>query len=221
MAYDNAEALGGRTVVSGESAPPQRVATDPAKRAMDLVLTLSALVFFAPLLVLISLAILIETRGPVLFCQQRGGLGGRPFCIFKFRTMRVVEEGGDVRQATRGDPRVTRVGAFLRKTSLDELPQLFNVLAGDMSLVGPRPHALSHDLQFAAQVPAYADRAGVRPGLTGLAQVSGCRGEVRSIEDVVRRVEYDVSYIETWSLMLDARILALTCLKVFFDDKAY
>jgi putative colanic acid biosysnthesis UDP-glucose lipid carrier transferase len=219
MAYDNSEVVG-RLEANAEARVPRAV-DDPVKRAMDVTLALLALIFFSPLLLLISLAIMIESPGPVLFSQARGGLGGRPFRIFKFRTMRVAEDGPEVRQATRQDPRVTRLGAFLRKTSLDELPQLINVLLGDMSLVGPRPHALCHDLEFAAVVPIYANRAAVRPGLTGLAQVSGCRGEVRSIDDVVRRVQHDVAYIDNWSLGLDLRILAATCVKVFFDDKAY
>ncbi|HEX7890923.1 MAG TPA: sugar transferase, partial [Ramlibacter sp.] len=157
---------------------PARVAFSRRKRAFDMVAACLALLVFLPLLLLIGVAIWMESEGPVLFRQQRTGLHGRPFRIYKFRTMRVTEDGADIRQAVRGDSRITPLGALLRKLSLDELPQLVNVLKGEMSIVGPRPHALAHDLVWRDRVPGYAGRFRTRPGLTGAAQVNGYRGEV-------------------------------------------
>jgi len=179
------------------------------------------ILFLLPGLLLIAALVAIDMGGPVLFTQQRGGIGGRPFRIYKFRTMRVAEDGPVVTQAAKQDPRVTALGAILRRTSIDELPQLINVLKGEMSLVGPRPHALAHDEAFAAVTPQYIRRMRARPGVTGLAQISGCRGEIRCPEDLIRRVECDVEYIENWSVGLDFRILAATCTRLFFDERAY
>ena len=191
------------------------------KRSTDLLVALAALLFLLPLLCMIALAIRAESRGPALFRQARGGLDGRAFVILKFRTMRVQESGYGVTQARRNDARVTRLGSILRKTSLDELPQLLNVLLGDMSLVGPRPHAISHDNHYGALLPTYKQRMRVRPGLTGAAQISGHRGETADDDAMVRRVERDVEYIERWTPALDFRILALTVIKVPFDNRAY
>ena len=181
------------------------------KSVEDFVLSAILLLLFAPLMALIALAVKADSAGPVFFRQKRLGWGGRTFEIWKFRSMRAHEpEGGVVRQARRGDPRVTRVGAFLRRTSLDELPQLFNVLRGEMSLVGPRPHAIQHDHEYAQHIAHYFARHNIKPGITGLAQVRGLRGETRELESMILRVESDIEYINSWSLWLDLTILVRT-----------
>lgn len=193
----------------------------PMKRLMDLVLSLFGLIFFAPLLSICCLAIWVETGGPVLFVQKRTGLHGKVFSIYKLRTMTAADDGAAVAQATKGDARVTFVGGFLRKLSIDELPQLVNVLRGDMSLVGPRPHALAHDLHYSALLPQYAERFAVRPGLTGWAQVNGARGETRTVEAMERRIDLDLEYVRQARISLDVKILVLTLLRVPFDRAAY
>lgn len=197
------------------------VAASGAKRLADILISASALVILAPLLLVIALAVRFETGDQAIFRQKRGGLKGRPFVIYKFRTMSTRSDDDDVRHATRQDLRVTRLGRFLRRSSLDELPQLINVLKGDMSLVGPRPHALCHDEFYGRRIPAYADRFQARPGITGLAQVSGYRGEIDRLETMSRRVMHDLDYIRRWSFWLDIRILALTVVRAPFDDRAY
>ncbi|QYF88368.1 sugar transferase [Brevundimonas sp. PAMC22021] len=164
------------------------------------------LAVLAPLLLLIAVVIASEGRG-VLFRQRRTGLNGRVFTILKFRTMTVAEDGGAVTHARPGDPRVTRIGGVLRAASLDELPQLINVLRGDMSLVGPRPHAVAHDHHYAALLPRYRERFAVRPGLTGLAQVRGLRGEIRQLGCMACRIEADLHYARHWSFRTDLLIL--------------
>ncbi|MBK1663182.1 UDP-phosphate galactose phosphotransferase [Rhodospirillum rubrum] len=188
------------------------------KRIEDLVLGALLAVILSPLMVLVALAVRLEGPGPVLFCQKRFGFRGEVFTIYKFRTL--VEAAGET-QVGRDDPRVTRVGRLLRRLSLDELPQLFNVLKGDMALVGPRPHALAHDEDFAATVAIYAQRRKMKPGMTGWAQVHGCRGEICAPQDLERRVAYDLAYLDHWSLGLDLWILALTPLRLIRDPKAY
>ena len=192
-----------------------------AKRAMDILGAGFALLVFLPLLVTIALAVRLESGGPVIIKQRRTGHNGRIFTIYKFRTMTVAEDCADVRQATLGDPRVTEVGALLRKLSLDELPQFLNILRGDMSIVGPRPHALAHDAQYAEQIATYADRFRAKPGLTGLAQVTGLRGEILDLCCMDDRVRADNLYIESWSVGLDVAILAKTALIIFRDPQAY
>jgi putative colanic acid biosynthesis UDP-glucose lipid carrier transferase len=209
----------GLSVPAGHKTPV--VARSRLKRAFDVAMASSALAFLAPLLVLLALAIWLEDRQPVLFSQRRTGLNGRPFRIYKFRTMSVVEDGAHLRQATRGDQRITRVGAILRTLSLDELPQLVNVVRGEMSLVGPRPHALAHDDAWKAAVPGYGARFRARPGLTGYAQVNGFRGEVRANADIVGRIEADNYYIENWSVALELLILLRTVPLLFHDPRAY
>jgi putative colanic acid biosynthesis UDP-glucose lipid carrier transferase len=199
----------------------RRVAHSKTKRAMDIGLSATALLFLTPFLILVALAIWLEDREPVMFRQQRTGRDGHPFRIYKFRTMTVVEDGAEVRQATKDDQRVTRVGAVLRTLSIDELPQLLNVVRGDMSLVGPRPHALAHDELWNTMAPGYAERFRARPGLTGYAQVMGLRGEVRTADEIVRRVEADNFYIENWSLRLELQILLRTIPLLFNDPRAY
>src|SRR5215472_55067 len=182
-----------------------------AKRAEDLVLGTALLVLTLPLMVAIAVAIRLDTAGPALFRQTRRGLNNRPFAILKFRTM-VFVPGPEltVPQARRHDPRVTRVGRVLRRTSLDELPQLFNVLKGEMSRVGPCPHAFAHGERYGALIAGYADRHRMRPGITGWARVPGLRGETDTLEKMQRRVDLDLAYLAHRSLWFDLRILVLT-----------
>lgn len=191
------------------------------KRCTDIAVVVVALLLLLPLLCAIAIAIRLGSPGPALFRQTRGGLNGHPFTILKFRTMRVQENGQEVRQARRNDERVTRIGAVLRKTSFDELPQLFNVLLGDMSLVGPRPHALSHDAHYGTLLPLYKQRMQVKPGITGSAQINGFRGETADDYSMLRRIEHDVEYIDRWTAVLDFKILVLTLVKVPFDGRAF
>jgi Undecaprenyl-phosphate glucose phosphotransferase len=180
------------------------------KRLVDLLLAGVVLVVLAPLLLSVALFIKVDTSGPIFFRQKRIGFNGQSFWIFKFRTMSVLEDGLRVKQAMVNDARVTRVGRWLRWSSIDELPQLFNVLRGEMSLVGPRPHAEVHDNVFDAAVARYAWRKNVKPGITGWAQVNGSRGPTPDTESVSCRVNYDLWYMENWSLWLDLRILLCT-----------
>lgn len=191
------------------------------KRITDVAFALAILACAAPLMVLIAIAVKLTSPGPVLFKQRRYGLDGREIIIYKFRTMTVLEDGDHVQQATRTDSRVTRVGRFLRRYSLDELPQLFNVLSGTMSLVGPRPHAVAHNEEYRQLIKGYMVRHKAPPGITGLAQISGCRGETSRVEDMQARVNYDLEYLRRWSPLLDLKILALTAIRVLKDDKAY
>jgi putative colanic acid biosynthesis UDP-glucose lipid carrier transferase len=194
--------------------------TGVLKRTSDLVVLAAALPLVLPLSIAIAVAVRRSSPGAVLFRQRRYGLDGREFTVYKFRTMTVCEDG-DVAQATRSDPRVTPVGRFLRRTSLDELPQLLNVLDGSMSFVGPRPHAVAHNEHYRKLVSGYMLRHKVRPGITGLAQVNGLRGETRDIEKMRQRVRYDLEYLKHWSLGLDLRILIKTALIVLTDRNAY
>jgi Undecaprenyl-phosphate glucose phosphotransferase len=179
------------------------------------------LLVFGPLMLLIALAIRIDSSGPAIFRQKRNGYNNRIIDVYKFRTMYVVEKDDQVQQASKDDARVTRVGKFLRRTSLDELPQLLNVLKGEMSLVGPRPHALAHNHYYRTHVQRYAQRHLVRPGITGLSQINGLRGSTEIPEMMHRRVQMDLYYIENWSFGLDMKILALTPLKGFINRNAY
>ena len=191
------------------------------KRIVDVLGASAGLLFLSPFLLLVAIAILIEHPGPIIFRQRRSGYRGVPFVIYKFRTMTVLEDGHMVVPASRDDGRTTRFGRFLRRTSIDELPQLVNVLKGEMSLVGPRPHALAHDELFGATVPGYDDRFLAKPGLTGLAQVSGLRGELRSASCMVARLSKDLEYIRRWSVGMDAKILLKTLTMGPFDPAAY
>ncbi|HEY4135439.1 MAG TPA: undecaprenyl-phosphate glucose phosphotransferase [Alphaproteobacteria bacterium] len=188
----------------------------------DRVLAFLGLVALAPLLLLVALAIRLDSPGPIFFRQRRLGFNNDEFTVLKFRTMRVTEDDPQaITQATRNDPRITRVGALLRRTSIDELPQLLNVLKGDMSLVGPRPHAMAHNSQYAEIVDQYLGRHRVKPGITGWAQVNGLRGETDTLDKMRRRVEYDLYYIDNWSLWFDLRILLLTPFVGFVNKNAY
>ena len=197
------------------------VGSSGAKRLFDVALSAFALLFFLPVLLMAAVAIKLDSAGPVLFRQRRTGLNGQVFWIYKLRTMRVQEDGADIKHAAKNDDRITRVGALLRKTSVDELPQLFNVLKGDMSMIGPRPHALSHDQRYEALVSDYRHRFRARPGLTGLAQVEGHRGEIHTLDCMEKRVASDNAYIERWSIGLDISILLRTVPLVLRDPNAY
>ncbi|MCE2889967.1 MAG: sugar transferase [Hyphomonadaceae bacterium] len=197
-------------------------ASSVSKRFFDIVCSFIGLIFLAPLLVTIAVLIKATSRGPVLFAQLRTGLGGKTFVIYKFRTMTTLENGDRVVQACRNDCRITRIGSFLRRSSLDELPQLWNVLLGDMSIVGPRPHAVAHDHYYGALLPEYRDRFRAKPGITGLAQCNGARGPTETLDKMSRRIRLDLAYIERWSLAMEARILVKT-VKVIVggDDCAF
>ena len=191
------------------------------KTFLDLTLATVALIIFLPILLVIAACIKLESPGPVLFSQRRYGVGGKEILVHKFRTMKVTEDGDDIKQATVNDERITKVGKFLRSTSADELPQLFNVLAGNMSLVGPRPHAVAHNEMYRKLIGGYMKRHSIKPGITGLAQVNGCRGETLTVDDMQRRVDYDREYLKTWSIKLDIFIILKTVFQVIKDDQAY
>ena len=190
------------------------------KRALDLVLGTVISLLVLPVCVAIYLAIKLTSPGPVLFKQHRTGINGKTFKVYKFRSMEVHnEQDGTVTQASANDPRVTQLGAFLRKTSLDELPQFYNVLQGRMSIVGPRPHALAHNDYYKDLIETYMRRHKVKPGITGWAQINGLRGETNTLEKMEKRVEYDLWYINNWSVWLDLKIIALTIFKGFINNK--
>jgi exopolysaccharide biosynthesis polyprenyl glycosylphosphotransferase len=199
-----------RVVLSGRLADLSLCAA--LKRAFDLGAALAGLVLLSPLFLIVALAIKLDSNGPVLFRQLRHGRNEQAISVFKFRSMRVMEKGGEFKQAQRNDPRVTRVGRILRRTNIDELPQLLNVLVGDMSIVGPRPHAIAHNNMFREAIAPFSRRHSVKPGITGWAQANGHRGETDTIAKMARRVEFDLHYIDHWSLWLDLKIVFMTLL---------
>jgi putative colanic acid biosynthesis UDP-glucose lipid carrier transferase len=203
----------------------QRAALSPTeqavKRAVDIVFSGVGLVILSPILIAAAIAVRLDSPGPALFRQTRHGFNGRPFRIFKFRTMTVMEDGGVIQQAQKSDKRVTRVGKWLRRYSIDELPQLLNVFIGDMSLVGPRPHASAHERHFTSAIEKYAFRHHMKSGITGWAQVHGARGETDTLEKMQRRVELDIWYINNWSIWLDFSVMIRTVLVVFIGDNAH
>jgi Undecaprenyl-phosphate glucose phosphotransferase len=192
-----------------------------AKRCFDLALASAGLLALLPLMLVAAALIKLDSRGPVFFLQKRNGFNGQAFDIFKFRTMHVLESGAAVKQATRNDPRVTRLGRWLRRSSIDELPQLFNVIRGEMSLVGPRPHATSHNTEYEKLIANYAFRHHVKPGLTGWAQINGFRGETHHVDQMRQRVEHDIWYINNWSPWLDLRIALQTVFVALYQHEAY
>jgi Undecaprenyl-phosphate glucose phosphotransferase len=203
-------------------ASPLSQTSELQKEMFDRVFAAVALISLAPLLLGIAIAVKVSSRGPVLFRQKHKGADGRVFTIYKFRSMRLhTEKPGALRQATRHDERITRVGAFLRRTSLDELPQFFNVLRGDMSVVGPRPHALEHDDLYQKVVAGYIQRYRIKPGITGWAQINGYRGETDRIEKMMGRVKLDLYYMQHWTFWLDIKIVVLTLWKGFAGSNAY
>ncbi|WP_082151600.1 undecaprenyl-phosphate glucose phosphotransferase [Caenimonas sp. SL110] len=187
----------------------------------DIVLASIILVLISPILLGIAIAVKLTSRGPAIFRQRRYGLDGEQIIVYKFRSMTVAEDGDKVQQATKGDARITRLGAFLRRTSLDELPQFINVLQGRMSIVGPRPHAVSHNEMYRGLIKSYMVRHKVRPGITGWAQVNGFRGETDSLDKMEGRIRMDLDYLRSWSLRLDMRIILRTIRLVFKDSSAY
>ncbi|MCP3401761.1 undecaprenyl-phosphate glucose phosphotransferase [Bradyrhizobium sp. CCGB20] len=221
------------TVLRHQASIPQRhymVEVQPAplsvldrltKRLLDVIVAATSLVVLSPALIVVAVAIKLESRGPVIFRQRRHGFNGKPFVIYKLRSMSVQEDGGTVVQATKQDPRVTRVGRLIRQTSIDELPQLLNVIQGHMSIVGPRPHALVHDYEYGSMIANYAFRHHVKPGITGWAQVQGYRGGTPRLELMERRVALDLWYIDNWSLILDIHIILKTALELVRSPNAY
>jgi putative colanic acid biosynthesis UDP-glucose lipid carrier transferase len=187
------------------------------KRAFDVAAAIAGLIMVSPLFVVVAFAIKLDSHGPVFFRQTRHGYNNEPIRVLKFRSMTVMEDGDNFRPVTRHDPRVTRLGRLMRHTNIDELPQLFNVLIGDMSLVGPRPHATSQNEVFAELISSFSRRHNVKPGITGWAQVHGYRGETDTLEKMQRRVEHDLYYVDNWSLLLDLKILVMT----LFSRRAY
>jgi putative colanic acid biosynthesis UDP-glucose lipid carrier transferase len=191
------------------------------KRASDVVLSILILILISPILALLAIGVKMSSPGPVIFKQRRTGLDGEIIEVYKFRSMRVQDNGPVVKQATRDDPRITPLGAIIRRTSLDELPQFVNVLQGRMSIVGPRPHAVAHNDQYRKLVKAYMARHKVKPGITGWAQVNGLRGETDTLDKMAARIEFDLEYLRNWSLGLDLLIIARTVKLVFFDRSAF
>ncbi|MGD1734961.1 undecaprenyl-phosphate glucose phosphotransferase [Klebsiella pneumoniae subsp. pneumoniae] len=191
------------------------------KRLEDFFISLIILILISPILLIIAVAIKLTSSGPIIFKQIRYGMDGKPIKVWKFRSMTVMENNDVVIQAQKNDIRVTKVGRFLRRTSLDELPQFFNVLFGQMSIVGPRPHAVAHNEQYRSLIEGYMLRHKVKPGITGLAQINGWRGETDTLEKMQKRIEFDLLYIQNWSVFLDLKIIFLTIFKGFVSDSAY
>ena len=215
VAPEGSRTLALRAAMGGSfGIPLNRAPLEPAelllKRAMDVAVATSLLVILAPLMLLVALAIRLDSRGPALFRQTRYGFNQQPFRIFKFRTMSVMEDGAAFRQARRDDPRVTRIGRILRRTNIDELPQLLNVLSGEMSIVGPRPHPVALDDSFDKRIAQYSRRHAVKPGITGWAQVHGLRGETDTPEKMRARIAYDLAYLDRWSVSFDLQIILMT-----------
>ncbi len=212
--------LNGATVISLRETPMIGI-NNYIKRLEDMVGAVVILCAVAPLMLIIAIIIRLTSPGDILFRQERYGLQGKKVVVWKFRTMMVSENGDNVQQARRNDERITPFGAFLRRTSLDELPQFFNVLKGDMSIVGPRPHAVAHNEEYRRLIPDYMLRHKVKPGITGWAQVHGLRGETDTLEKMEKRVEYDLWYINNWSVFLDIYVILLTIFKGFVHKNAY
>ena len=212
------EDLMGLPVINIRYVPLSNTLSALAKRCVDLAGSFFGLILISPVLLFVAFLVKATSKGPVIFKQERVGLHNKPFMMYKFRTMYLQQPGEEKKGWTvKGDPRITRVGAFLRKTSLDELPQLFNVLKGDMSLVGPRPERPQFVEKFREEIPRYMIKHQVRPGMTGWAQINGYRGDT----SIRKRIEYDIYYIENWSMTLDLKILFLTVFKGFINENAY
>jgi putative colanic acid biosynthesis UDP-glucose lipid carrier transferase len=189
------------------------------KRLSDILLSAAILVLISPLMLAVAVGVKLSSPGPILFKQRRYGVDGRKIVVYKFRSMTVAEDGDVVRQATRNDSRITRFGAFLRRTSLDELPQFINVLQGRMSVVGPRPHAVAHNEMYRKLIRGYMIRHKVKPGITGLAQVNGLRGETDTVDKMKARIEYDLQYLRKWTLLLDLQIILKTVVVLLGKDQ--
>ena len=191
------------------------------KRIEDIVISSIILLFISPILLIIACLVKLTSPGPIIFKQTRYGMDGKPIKVWKFRSMSVMENDNKVIQATKNDIRITKIGRLLRRTSLDELPQFFNVLFGGMSIVGPRPHAVAHNEQYRNLIEGYMLRHKVKPGITGWAQINGWRGETDTLEKMEKRVEFDLEYIREWSIWLDLKIIFLTIFKGFINKSAY
>jgi exopolysaccharide biosynthesis polyprenyl glycosylphosphotransferase len=214
--------LQGSVSLRGLENPARRhLSSEIMKRVLDLTIAGPALLCLLPFLVMIAVAIKLDSRGPILFRQTRRGLNGKPFKIYKFRTMSVLEDGSTIEQAKREDCRVTRIGRWLRCTSIDELPQLVNVIKGEMSLVGPRPHAQAHDEYYGALIENYIFRQVAKPGITGWAQINGARGATPELDDMRRRVELDLWYVQQRTLTLDLKIIILTAVQIIRNPNAF
>jgi putative colanic acid biosynthesis UDP-glucose lipid carrier transferase len=213
--------LKGIPIISVYDTPLNNSTARTLKRLEDIIVGLLILTLISPVLMVIALLVKSTSAGPVIFKQQRYGLNGKKINIYKFRSMTTQDNGATVKQATQNDIRITPLGAFLRRTSLDELPQFINVLQGNMSIVGPRPHAVAHNEEYRNLVPKYMQRHLVKPGITGWAQVNGWRGETDTAEKMEKRVEFDLHYIKSWSLWLDIKIIVLTIFKGFVNKNAY
>ena len=213
--------ISGIPIISIYDSPLNNPISKFIKRSEDILLSSIILIFISPILLGISIAIKSTSRGPILFKQKRYGLNGKEIMIWKFRSMYVMENDEQVLQATKNDSRITPIGSFLRRTSLDELPQFFNTLTGRMSIVGPRPHAKSHNEQYRKLIPKYMLRHIVKPGITGWAQINGLRGETDTLDKMKKRIEFDLHYIDNWSLWQDIKIILLTVIKGFINKNAY
>jgi putative colanic acid biosysnthesis UDP-glucose lipid carrier transferase len=213
--------IGGMPIISVYDSPLNNLTNRFLKRLEDIILSIIILIIISPLLIVISIAVKATSPGPILFKQKRYGLNGKDIMVWKFRSMKVMENGDKVPQATKNDNRFTKIGSFLRRTSLDELPQFFNTLTGRMSIVGPRPHAKAHNEQYRKLIQKYMLRHTVKPGITGWAQINGLRGETETLDKMEKRVQYDLYYIDNWSFWMDIKIILLTLIKGFIDKNAY
>jgi len=213
--------LKGIPIISVFDTPINNTTARLIKRSEDFMLSLVILILISPILLVVSILIKATSPGPVIFKQKRYGLNGQQIKVYKFRSMTTQDNGSVIKQATKNDARITPIGGFLRRTSLDELPQFINVLQGKMSIVGPRPHAVAHNEEFRQLVPKYMQRHLVKPGITGWAQINGWRGETDTLEKMEKRIEYDLHYINNWSLWLDIKIIILTIFKGFINKNAY
>ena len=213
--------IGGIPIISVYDSPLNNLTNRFYKRLEDIIFSIIILILIAPLLVIIALSIKLTSKGPVLFRQKRYGLNGKDINIWKFRSMNATDNGDVIQQATKNDNRFTPIGKFLRKTSLDELPQFFNTLSGQMSVVGPRPHAKAHNEQYRKVIQKYMLRHKVKPGITGWAQINGYRGETDTLDKMEKRVQYDLFYIDNWSVWMDIKIIMLTIVRGFIDKNAY
>jgi putative colanic acid biosynthesis UDP-glucose lipid carrier transferase len=213
--------IGGIPIISVYDSPLNSLTNKVFKRFEDIVLSIFILMLISPALIGIAIAVKTTSNGPIFFKQKRYGLNGKEIAVWKFRSMTVTEDDDVVPQAQRNDHRLTKIGSFLRRTSLDELPQFFNTLTGRMSIVGPRPHAKSHNEQYRKLIPKYMLRHTVKPGITGWAQINGLRGETETLDKMEKRVQYDLYYIDNWSLWMDIKIILLTIIKGFINKNAY
>lgn len=211
----------GIPIVSVYDTQLNRTTSKMIKRVEDLLMSSIILIVISPLMLIIALMVKATSKGPIIFSQKRYGLDGKPINVYKFRSMTTLDNGVQVEQATKNDKRITPFGSFLRKTSLDELPQFINVIQGNMSIVGPRPHAIAHNEEYRQIIPKYMQRHMVKPGITGWAQINGLRGETDTIDKMQKRIDYDLHYINSWSVWLDIKIISLTIIKGLTHENAY